>query len=59
MLVSVMKLLQLAYCNCIYVGLLYPFIIVTFSIMWTKLHSSYHLFSCSEYLIWGNFVGEM
>ena len=40
MLVSVMKLLQLAYCNCIYVGLLlHLFMVVTSSLKWTKLNS--------------------
>ena len=43
--VSVMKFLQLAYCNWIYVGLLlHPFMVVNSSLKWTKLHSSYHLF---------------
>ena len=42
MLVSVMKLLQLAYCNCIYVGLLlHLFMVVTSSLKWTKLNSFY------------------
>ena len=61
MLVSVMKLQQLAYCNCIYVGLLlHPFMVVTSSLKWTKLQYSYHLFLIlrSEYLIWESFVGE-
>lgn len=45
MLVSVMKLPQLAYCNCIYGGLLlHPFMVVILSLKWTKLHSYYHLF---------------
>ena len=45
MLVSVMKLPQRAYCNCIYLGLLlHPFMVVTSSLKWTKLHSSDHLF---------------
>ena len=44
MLVSVMKLLHLIYCSCIWVGLLlHLFMIVTSSLKWTKLHS-YHLF---------------
>ena len=44
MLVQVIKLSQLAYCNCIYVGLLLNlFMAVTSSLKWTKLHSS-HLF---------------
>ena len=43
MLVSVMKLPQLAYYNCIHVGLLlHPFMFVTSSLKWTKLHASYH-----------------
>ena len=45
MLVSVMKLPQLAYCNCIYGGLsLHPFMVVISSLKWAKLHSYYHLF---------------
>ena len=39
MLVSVMKLMQLAYSNWIYGLLLHPFMVVT-SLKWTKLHSS-------------------
>ena len=42
MLFLVMKLLQLAYYNCIYVGLLlHLFMVVTSSLKWTKLNSFY------------------
>ena len=45
MLVSVMQLPQLAYCSCIYIGLLlHPFMFVISSLKWFKVHSSYNLF---------------
>ena len=48
MLFSVMKLLQLTYSNCICIGLLLHPFMVTSSVKWTMLHSSYHLFLMSR-----------
>ena len=52
-LVLVMKLLQLAYWSCIYLRLLlHPFMVVTSSPKWTKLHPSYH-FSHAQSTLFG------
>ena len=60
--VSVMKLLQFAYCNYIYIGLLlHSFMVVTSSLKYTKLHSSCRLFLTLRIpylgkLCWGKMV---
>ena len=60
--VSVMKSLQFAYCNCIYIGLLlHSFMVVTSSLKHTKLRSSHRLFLTLRIpylgkLCWGKMV---
>lgn len=54
-----MKLPQLSYCDCIYVGLLlHSFIVLTSSLKWTKLRSSYNLFRILRIRYLGNFRRE-
>ena len=55
--VSAMKLPQLAYCNCINIGLLlHPFMVVVSSLKWPKLHSFYHLFSHAQNTLFGKIL---